>query len=251
MLTDSHCHLADPAFAGHLPETLAAARAAGVGRFIVPAVTLADFDAVCRLHRPPRFYGAVGLHPWHAADWDADTACALAARLQAEPRLLVGETGLDYGKGRQQTRAAQLDTLHAQLDLARQYRRPVILHHVRAAADTVAAIRHTGFDCGGLAHAFSGSPEEARALHGCGLLIGIGTLVLNPCARKARTAAALLPPDWLALETDSPFMPPPGAAHNTPATLRQVLETVAALRGTSPQETAAATERNINRLLNF
>ncbi|MBH5330219.1 TatD family hydrolase [Eikenella sp. S3360] len=251
MLTDSHCHLADPALAGRLPEILSNARAEGVKRFIVPAAHAGDFDSVCRLHRPPECYGAIGLHPWFAEQFSSQLLDQSAALLQTHPKLLAGEIGLDYYGERKQTRAAQQTALLAQLELAKQYRRPVILHHVRAAADTVAALKQTSFHCGGIAHGFSGSLEEAHALIGCGLFIGIGTLALNPNARKVRTAAAQLPLEHLVLETDSPFMVPAGETENTPANVRRVAETVAALRGISWQEVAAATERNIGRLLAF
>ena len=187
MLTDTHCHLADPALASRLPEITAAAHAAGVRRFMVPSVTEADFDAVCRLHNPPEYYGALGLHPWFAESFQPGLIGCIAERLQAQPGLLVGEIGLDYYGDRKQTRAAQTAALLAQLDLAQQFGRPVLLHHVRAAADVVAALKHSGFCSGGIAHAFSGSLEEARAFIRCGLLIGIGTLVLNSNARKVRT----------------------------------------------------------------
>ena len=251
MLTDTHCHLADSALASRLPEITAAAHAAGVQCFMVPSVTEADFDAVCRLHTPPEYYGALGLHPWFAESFQPSLIGRIAERLQAQPGLLVGEIGLDYYGDRKQTRAAQTAALLAQLDLAQQFGRPVLLHHVRAAADVVAALKHSGFCSGGIAHAFSGSLEEARAFIRCGLLIGIGTLVLNPNARKVRTAAAELPLEHLVLETDSPFMPIAGAGENTPANVRQVAETVAALRGISMQKVADVTEQNVNRLLSF
>ena len=251
MLTDTHCHLADSMLACRLPEITNAAHATGVQRFIVPSVTEADFDAVCRLHAPPKYYGARGLHPWFAESFQPGLISRIAERLQAQPGLLVGEIGLDYYGDRKQTRTEQTTALLAQLDLAQQFGRPVLLHHVRAAPDVVAALKHSGFRSGGIAHAFSGSLEEARAFIRCGLFIGIGTLVLNPNARKVRTAAAELPLEHLVLETDSPFMQIAGAGENTPINVRQVAETVAALRGISMQEVAAATEQNVDRLLSF
>ena len=75
--------------------------------------------------------------------------------------------------------------------------------------------------------------------------------MLNPNARKVRPAAVELPLEYLVLETDSPFMQIAGAGENTPINVRQVAETVAALRGISMQEVAAATEQNVDRLLSF
>ena len=248
MLTDSHCHLADPAFAGRLPEVLAQAAAAGVRRWVVPSAQADDWPAVLALHRPPQCYAAVGIHPWYADCFGEPQLRQMAACLEAQPQLWVGEIGLDYYGERKQQAGRQQQVLQAQLALAHEYRRPVILHNLRATADLVAALKRRPAVAGGIAHAFSGSLEEAEALIGQGLLIGIGTLVLRESARKARHAAALLPLQHLVLETDSPFMPPDGQ-DNTPANVRRVAETVAALRGLHWTEVAVATETNFNRLL--
>ncbi|UOO82893.1 TatD family hydrolase [Uruburuella testudinis] len=251
MLTDTHCHLADPVLNPNLPAIFADAAQAGVCRFIVPATQRSDFDAVLALARHPHVHIALGIHPWFAeAAADADLAC-LGTLLQQHPRALVGEIGLDF-YGKQQTaaqRARQNELLCAQLELAEQHRRPVILHNLKATAAIVAAIRQTGFTQGGIAHAFSGSLEEARLLIGCGLKIGIGSLLLNPTAQKARRAAAELPLAHIMLETDSPFMLKNQT--NTPANVRKIAETVATLRGIALTEIAAQTEQNVAQLLAF
>ena len=82
-------------------------------------------------------------------------------------------------------------------------------------------------------------------------MIGIGSLLLNPAARKARAAAAQLPLEYLVLETDSPFMSVKQQGANTPANVRRIAETMAALRGVPLAALAAETENNINRLLSF
>ena len=144
-------------------------------------------------------------------------------------------------------KAVQQAALRAQLELAQRYRRPLILHNLRATADILRLLRETAFDCGGIAHAFSGSLEEARALIDAGLLIGIGSLLLNPNARKAQRAAAELPAESIVLETDSPFML--GNTVNTPANLRRIAETAAALRGTDLHTLASQCEQNLQKLL--
>ncbi|MDO5640704.1 MAG: TatD family hydrolase [Neisseria sp.] len=247
MLTDTHCHLADPAFSGNLPEVLAAARRAGVRRFIVPATQRDDFDAVLALAsadiRP-----ALGIHPWFAAAAAEADLAQLQTLLQHHPQAWVGEIGLDFYARNPNAaeRVQQAEMLLAQLRLAEQLRRPVILHNLKATAALVAAIRRSGFTQGGIAHAFSGSLEEAHALIRCGLFIGIGSLLLNPAAKKARRAAAELPLAHIVLETDSPFMLKNQT--NTPANVRKIAETVAGLRGISLAEVAAQTEKNINSL---
>ena len=89
--------------------------------------------------------------------------------------------------------------------------------------------------------------EEAEAFIQQGLLIGIGSLLLNPTAKKARRAAAELPLSSLVLETDSPFML--ANSTNTPANLRDIAAIAAELRGISLSELAQQTEKNIDSLL--
>jgi TatD DNase family protein len=95
MFTDTHCHLADPALLPQLPEVLAAARAANVRRFIVPATCRADWAAVLALGAAD-IHSAIGIHPWFAAEAGADDLAALSQLLTQHPQALVGEIGLDF-----------------------------------------------------------------------------------------------------------------------------------------------------------
>ena len=264
MLTDTHCHLADPLLAGdavypnslQLAATLAQARAADVSGFVVPAACAADWPRVLALKNIAGVRAlALGIHPWHAGEMFSgslkaatDRLAQLEDMLRQNPQLWVGEIGLDYlPRLDMPDKAVQQAALRAQLELAQRYRRPVILHNLRAMADILRLLRETAFDCGGIAHAFSGSLEEARALIGAGLLIGIGSLLLNPNARKAQRAAAELPAESIVLETDGPFML--GNTVNTPANLRRIAETAAALRGTDLHTLASQCEQNLQKLL--
>lgn len=251
MLTDTHCHLADPAFRDDLPETLAAATHAGVNRFIVPATCRDDFDAVLALAEHPAIHTAVGIHPWFADTAAVSDLAVLDSLLGQHAAVLVGEIGLDFHHNQpsETQRARQTEIFTAQLRLAERHRRPVVLHNLKATAAIAAAIRATGFTQGGIAHAFSGSLEEAEALTRCGLFIGIGSLLLNPNAKKAHRAAAELPLEHIVLETDSPFMLK--NAINTPANVRKIAEIMAQLRGVSWQHIAKQTEANTTRLLSF
>ena len=251
MFTDTHCHLADPALSNDLPAVLAAAERADVHRFIVPATQRSDFDAVLALSRHPQIHTAIGIHPWFAPQACDDDLVRLQHLLGQHPRALVGEIGLDFqhGQPNESERAHQTDIFRRQLQLAEQHRRPIIVHNLKATAALAETIKTSGFNQGGIAHAFSGSLEEAGILIRCGLFIGIGSLLLNPSAKKARQAAASLPLEHILLETDSPFMLKNQT--NTPANVRKIAETVAALRGITLAALAAQTERNVATLLAF
>ena len=250
MFTDTHTHLTHPALFFRLPQIIAQARAAQVSQFIVPTAEHADWaNALALLGQPEIRAVALGIHPWYAEQASDGVLHELALHLAQQPALLVGEIGLDFYDKTQSParRATQIQAFQAQLALAQQYRRPIILHNLRATAAIVQAIQSAKFTQGGIAHAFSGSLEEAQLLIKHGFKIGIGSLLLNPRAKKTRIAAAQLPLDTLLLETDSPFGQP--EKQNTPANVLRVAQIVAELRGMALAELASACEQNLATLL--
>lgn len=250
MFTDTHTHLTHPALFFRLPEIIAQARAVQVSQFIVPTAEHADWANALALLRQPEIRAiALGIHPWYAEQASDNVLHELALHLAQQPALLVGEIGLDFYDKTQppECRAAQIQAFQAQLALAQQHRRPIILHNLRATAAIIQAIQSTQFTRGGIAHAFSGSLEEAQLLIKHGFKIGIGSLLLNPRAKKARIAAAQLPLNTLLLETDSPFGQPEN--QNTPANVLRVAQIVAELRGMALDELASACEQNLTALL--
>lgn len=246
MFTDSHCHLADSTLASRLPEVLADARKNQAHRFIVPAAEAQEWPAVLALAATD-IHPALGIHPWFANKAAFNRLPELETYLQQHPELLIGEIGLDYKQCLSENgRELQRRLLSQQLELACRYQRPVILHNLQSSADLLALLKQHQIHRG-IVHAFSGSLEEAHAFIRQGLLIGIGSLLLNPNAKKACRAAAELPLTSIVLETDSPFMLPDKG--NTPANLFKIANIVAELRGIELAELAAQTEQNIDKLL--
>lgn len=251
--TDTHCHLADAALRENLPHILTAARKVGVKRFIVPATCPQDWQSVAELSEMPSEHGqihiALGIHPWFS-DGIAERDCVrLEAMLARYPQAWVGEIGLDFYDKTQtpQQRERQIQVFSRQLEIAQTLRRRVIIHNLKATADIAAAVKQTGFTRGGIVHAFSGSAEEARVLTKLGFKIGIGSLLLNPNARKVRDTLKALNDGDFVLETDSPFMLKKEI--NTPANILWIAEIAAQIRGVGVADIAAITERNADSLL--
>lgn len=251
--TDTHCHLADAALRENLPHILTAARKVGVKRFIVPATCPQDWQSVAELSEMPSEHGqiriALGIHPWFS-DGIAERDCVrLEAMLARYPQAWVGEIGLDFYDKTQtpQQRERQIQVFSRQLEIAQTLRRRVIIHNLKAAADIAAAVKRTGFTWGGIVHAFSGSIEEAHVLAKLGFKIGIGSLLLNPNARKVRDTLKALNDGDFVLETDSPFMLKKEI--NTPANIPGIAKIAAEIRGTCVEEIAKVTERNADALL--
>lgn len=248
-LTDSHCHLADAALRQHLSDVIEEADKARVCRFIVPATQRGDFHDVLALENNQTIHIGLGIHPWYAETAGEKDFTELETLLIAHPRAWVGEIGLDfYDKNQTEAqRHIQKSCFIRQLELAQALRRPVIVHNLKATSAVIDAVKQARFCQGGIAHAFSGSLEEARTLISAGFKIGIGSLLLNPTAKKAREAAATLPLENIVLETDSPFMLKNKV--NKPVNIREIAEITAGLRDISIEEVASQTEANIDELL--
>ncbi len=259
---DTHCHLDE--FADHGGAALAdaeRARAAqaGVAHCVLPAVELANLQAVRDLaHRHGDSY-ALGIHPLFtpvAGDEDLPALARALEQYQDDPRLVaVGEIGLDLfvphlDRGRQQ------HFYRAQLQLARRFDLPVILHVRRSADQLLKALRELPVR-GGIAHAFNGSLQQAQAFIDLGFKLGFGGAVTFDRALQLRRLATELPLDALVVETDAPDIPPHWLyvtaaeraagrppARNTPAQLPRIGAVVAQLRGISSTELAHATRAN-------
>ncbi|ACM34184.1 TatD family hydrolase [[Acidovorax] ebreus] len=259
---DTHCHLDE--FADHGGAALAdaeRARAAqaGVAHCVLPAVELANLQAVRDLaHRHGDSY-ALGIHPLFtpvAGDEDLPALARALEQYQDDPRLVaVGEIGLDLfvphlDRGRQQ------HFYRVQLQLARRFDLPVILHVRRSADQLLKALRELPVR-GGIAHAFNGSLQQAQAFIDLGFKLGFGGAVTFDRALQLRRLATELPLDALVVETDAPDIPPHWLyvtaaeraagrppARNTPAQLPRIGAVVAQLRGISSTELAHATRAN-------
>lgn len=250
MFTDSHCHLTEPRLACRLPDVLAQAKAVGITQFISPATSPDDWHAVLNLAQYDAVrVRALGIHPWFVTSESAGSLQHLATLLQSDTSLWLGEIGLDFYDKTQshEHRSLQIQIFEMQLSLSQQYQRPIILHNLKATAQIVSSLQRVKHSQGGIAHAFSGSWEEAQLLLQHDFVIGIGTLLLNPHAKKVRHLAQHLPLSHLLLETDSPF----GLKNqlNTPSTLIQIATELARIRRISLNELAHACECNLQRLL--
>ncbi|MEW6693852.1 putative metal-dependent hydrolase YjjV [Tepidimonas thermarum] len=273
MWIDTHCHLDAPEFGPDARAERARARAAGVACCVLPAVQARDFAAVRALAHDTGDAYALGIHPLYVAQASDDDLARLEQALadwHADPRLVaVGEVGLDFFVPQLCTEAMRQRQHHfyrAQLRLAQRFGLPVILH-VRRSADALlaglraqaAAGRPVG---GGIAHAFSGSAQQARAFIERGFALGFGGAVTFETARRLRALAATLPLTALVVETDAPDIVPHWLyvtaaqraagrpqGRNSPAELPRIGADIAHLRGMSAEDLAVATTANACRVL--
>jgi TatD DNase family protein len=251
-LVDSHCHLDDDALQADLPQVLARAQLAGVRQLLIPAISARLWPRLRALvNAVASSHAAYGLHPMYLDEHRPEHLKQLAQWIEREHPVAVGECGLDLYLPKLDP-ATQIEYFVAQIQLAREYDLPLVIHARRAVDEVCKYLRrHRG--CRGVVHSFSGSREQALRLFELGFRIGIGGPVTYPRAKRLRGVVASVPIEMLLLETDAPDQP--GAGHrgerNEPAHIAEVLETVAALRATSAADVAAATSRNARELFGF
>ncbi len=256
---DTHCHLDAPEFDADRDAVRTAARAQGVVHCVIPAVERSNWNVVRDLAHHHGDSYALGIHPLYtgrAEDRDLDRLGEMLERCHADPRLLaIGEIGLDYFvPGLDPVRQERF--YRAQLQLARRWGLPVILHVRRSADKLLKGLRELPVQ-GGIAHAFNGSLQQAQAFIGMGFKLGFGGALTYDRALQLRRLAAELPPEALVMETDAPDIPPhwlyttaeqraagQPQGRNAPGELPRIAQTVADLRGQPLADVAAATTAN-------
>lgn len=248
-LFDSHCHLDAPEFDGDRAAVIERAEQAGVRSQLVPAIDHAGWPklkAVCAGR--PGLYPAYGLHPMFVDRHRPEHLAALPGWIEQEQPQAVGECGLDFyleGLDAQEQRRY----FRGQLQVARDFGLPVIVHARRSVEEVIASLRALP-GLRGVIHSYSGSEEQARQLFDLGFCLGIGGPVTYERARRLRRIVGMAPLENLLLETDAPDQPDSlhRGQRNEPARLPTVLETIASLRGADAASIAAATRENARRL---
>lgn len=241
-LVDSHCHVQADRFDDDADAVIEAARAAGVERILVPGWNVASSARALELvERHPWLDAAVGIHPHDAAKVD-DEGWARIVAWSADPRVrAIGETGLDYDRVFSPI-PAQLANLRRNLALAVETGKPAILHcrsraGERDAQDALLAeVRAFGLALRPIVHSFSGPVDYAEAMLELGAVISISGLAFRTGEEATAEAVRRTPGDRLLVETDSPYLSPPGGprGRNEPAWVRLTAAWVAELRGDDP-----------------
>ncbi|HVA85383.1 MAG TPA: TatD family hydrolase [Candidatus Saccharimonadales bacterium] len=227
-LVDSHCHLQADRFGGDVDLVVGGARLAGVERILVPGWDPPSSEgALALLDRFPWLDAAVGVHPHEAAAVD-DSGWRQIVDLAADPRVLaIGETGLDFDRMFSPPEA-QRENLRRNLGLALATGKPAILHcrsaeGRRDAQDALLEelavagvgnlrwIEAFGSRPPAIIHSYSGPIDYGRAVVELGFAVSFSGLVFRSGEEASREVAAMIPGDRLLVETDSPFLSPPGA----------------------------------------
>lgn len=255
-LFDSHAHYDDhrfdEEFEGGTHGALMKAYEEGVHRIVNVGSSLAHSEASAALAEKYDFvYAAVGLHPSDIGDIpesDLEAVIGKIEKLAAHPKVrAIGEIGFDYYWDTSYKDKQKL-FFDAQLTLSEKLGLPAIIHARDAAGDTFDMIRSHP-KAWGVLHSYSGTAEMARQLCDLGWYISFSGPVTYKNANKVKEAAAVVPSDRIMIETDCPYLPP--VPHrgkiNYSGYMKHTCETVAEIRGTTPDEMARITYENACR----
>jgi TatD DNase family protein len=249
-MIDSHCHLADEAFAPDLDGVIVRAHDAGVTGALCILASGDEAEAARArgvLVKWPAIRFATGVHPHAAGAFAgrlADAADVTRSQAAAFAACAIGEIGLDYHYDFA-PRDVQREVFAGQLALARDLDRPVIIHTREATDDTFAILGESG-GVRGVFHCFTGDAAMARRALDVGFYLSFAGIVSFPKAESLREAARRVPADRILIETDSPYLAPVPyrGKRNEPAYVPRVLDALAAARGETPAALAERTSHN-------
>ena len=254
-LFDSHAHLdmkrqtpdevagmIERAFSADLVGMMIIAGSDSPGEY-GPSLSIAD--------KYPAIFAAAGIHAHAGSTATPQTLGKLEKALHHEKIRALGEIGLDYHYN-YSTPKEQRSAFIQQLRLAQKLRLPVVIHTREADEDTVAILKDEGADAlGGVIHCFSGGDFLAEQSLELGFYISFSGIVTFPKSTEIQSIAKIVPEERILAETDTPFLAPvPKRGRiNEPAWVRYVVETLAKLRGVSPEEMGEVTCRNAEAFL--
>lgn len=247
-LIDTHAHLDHGQFDEDRHAVIDRALEQGISHILSVGCDLDSSAANVRLAETyPHIHAAVGIHPHDAAQAD-DAGIAQLTKLleQSDQIVAVGEIGLDFYRDRA-PRDVQRLAFRRQIALARQVKKPIIVHDRDAHEEVLQILREEGAaEVGGVLHCFSGDRDMARACLDLGFYLSFPGTITYPKNDAARELVRVIPIDHLLVETDCPYLSPLPfrGKRNEPAYVRHTAAMIAEIKGLTLEDVARITTRN-------
>ncbi|MCD6259675.1 MAG: TatD family hydrolase [Helicobacteraceae bacterium] len=257
MIVDTHIHLDHEKYEEDLGEVLQRAREGGVGRFVIPGAdpkTLQRAIEICEANDDVFF--AVGVHPY---DMESFEVFDFSRYLSHPKCVAIGECGLDYFRlegdeqEKQKEKALQQEIFRAQIRLAKEYKKPLIVHIRDASRDSKAILLEEGAaEVGGVLHCFN-ADEELLSLANEGFYFGIGGVLTFKNAKKLVNVLPKIPQEKLLIETDGPYLTPTPhrGERNEPLYTKLIAAKMAELLEKDQEETEEITTKNAFHLFDI
>jgi len=256
VLVDTHCHLDWNAFDADRDAVIRRAIDGGVTRMLTIGVDVPSSHRAIELaEQYAEVYAAVGVHPNDCADFDAAMLQEVRSLAQHPKVIAIGEIGLDY-YWHKVDHDVQARAFQAQVQLAAELGKPVIVHSREAAADTIGMLeqftQHTARIEGTL-HSYFDDLSLMQRAFAIGFYCGVTGPITFKKSDRERDIIRQAPLDRLLIETDAPFLTPVPhrGQRNEPAYVRHVVETIAQVKGLTVNVVAQQTTQNANQMLGW
>ena len=249
MIIDTHTHLDNEKFINDVDEVIQRAKSEGVEKFIIPAADPKDLPRAVELaQKYDDVYFAVGFHPVDIDKYDEKLITCFISHPKC---VAVGEIGLDYHRVKEEDkRKKQIEYFHRQIELAKKYNKPIIVHIREATEDSIKVIESYP-DIKGVFHCFNAAEQLLKFADR--FYYGIGGVITFKNARKLVNVFPKIPKNRVVIETDAPYLTPHPyrGKRNEPAYTTLIRDKIAELWGTDKEEVEKITTENAKRLFSI
>ena len=257
MFIDTHIHLDGEEFTEDLDLVVARAKEAGAEKLFIPGINLSSVKSVAELcEKYSGFcYPMIGLHPEDVReDWES-VLREMETHMQDAPWIAIGEVGLDFYWSREFEKE-QIEVFDKQVQWAIKYDLPLMVHCRTAQNELLAVLRKYADNpkLRGVFHCFTGNEQEARRyLEYENWMLGIGGVLTFKKSKLPETLRNAVPLSRIVLETDAPYMAPVPhrGKRNESSFIPYIINTLAEVYSTSPENIAETTTRNAKNLFNL
>ena len=245
-MVDTHCHIYSEYY-DNIDKIIENAINSGIKMIIVNGCDLKSnkevLELVCKYDL---VYGALGIQPEEVDDYTDESINFIESHINDDKIIAVGEIGLDYHY--ECNRELQKELFRRQLDIAKKYNKPVIIHSRDSIQDTYNILSE--YPIKGIMHCYSGSVEMAREFIKLGFLLGIGGICTFKNARRLIDVIKDTGLEYIVLETDSPYLTPEPyrGKTNEPAYISYISNKIADIKDISENDVNDTTTLNVLRL---
>lgn len=250
---DTHSHIYGEEFDEDRNDVVSRALEAGAEYILLPNIdansvgpmlTLCDdYPQLCR--------PMMGLHPTELPDDPTPLLDQMEQMLATGKYIAVGEVGVDLYWDASR-REEQMEVFRRQAEWSIRFGLPLVIHSRSAHAELMEVLSPLKDRLpGGIFHCFGGTADEARELLTFpGFVLGIGGVVTFKKSTLPAILKECVPLDRIVVETDAPYLAPTPhrGKRNESAYIPLIIEKLADVYGTTPDEVARVTTATAKRL---
>lgn len=249
-MIDTHCHISIDDY-DNIDELICKIKDAGITKVIVNGCDLrSNIEVLSLVKKYDIVYGALGLHPTELSDDNDKCIEFIMSHCNDKKIVAIGEIGLDYHYDNYD-KSLQIIYFKKQLDIAKKFKLPVIVHTRDAIQDCYDIL--SLYNLRGSIHCFSGSLEMAKRFVSLGYKLGIGGVVTYGNAKNIKEVVGELSLSNLLLETDSPYLTPEPYRNlkNDSSYIPLIAEKISLIKGVPVSSVAEITTKNANDIFEF